>query len=80
MYRLWTVLQLFSVLIVLYVPSTISTLPGMLYPRESESREVKELNGIWDFRADMSEDKNAGFKDSWYSKPLSKVLLVLCVF
>ena len=48
----------------------------MLYPRESTSREVKELNGLWHFRADFSEDRKEGFEKEWYKQPLSKVSTV----
>ena len=50
-----------------------ATLPGMLFPRESERREVKDLSGLWDFRADMSENRNGGFEQSWFSQPLCQV-------
>ncbi|XP_050533470.1 beta-glucuronidase-like isoform X2 [Daktulosphaira vitifoliae] len=44
---------------------------GILYPRESESREVKSLDGMWNFR--LSEpDALIGFKEKWYMKDLSK--------
>ena len=46
---------------------------GLLYPKESVSREVKELNGLWHFRADYSPSRNAGFVEQWYKQPLSKV-------
>ena len=46
---------------------------GYLYVRESESREVKDLNGIWTFRADFSSNRNAGFEEKWYARPLAKV-------
>lgn len=46
---------------------------GLLYPKESVSREVKELNGLWHFRADYSPSRNAGFLEQWYKQPLSKV-------
>ena len=46
---------------------------GLLYPRESESREVKELNGVWHFRADFSPGRNAGFVEEWYKQPLPDV-------
>ena len=45
-------------------------LRGMLYPKESETRQVKSLDGMWDFRADIS---SAGFKEMWYSLPLAQV-------
>jgi len=31
----------------------------MLYPRESETREVKDLSGIWNFKLDK---KNEGIE------------------
>ncbi|XP_074120071.1 beta-glucuronidase [Sminthopsis crassicaudata] len=43
---------------------------GMLYPRESPSRERKDLDGLWDFRADFSVDRNQGFRERWYQSPL----------
>uniref|UniRef100_A0A8C9QWH2 Beta-glucuronidase n=1 Tax=Scleropages formosus TaxID=113540 RepID=A0A8C9QWH2_SCLFO len=45
---------------------------GMLYPRESPSREVKDLSGLWSFRADFSPGRNAGFEKSWFSGRLSE--------
>lgn len=48
-------------------------LPGMLFPRESESREVKDFCGFWNFRADMSANRNTGFEQNWFAKPLSQV-------
>lgn len=44
-----------------------------LYPRESPSREVKELDGLWHFRADYSASGNEGIEEKLYEKPLSKV-------
>ena len=46
---------------------------GLLYPRESESREVKQLDGLWQFRADFSSSRQEGFVDKWYSQPLASV-------
>ncbi|XP_077167880.1 beta-glucuronidase [Paroedura picta] len=43
---------------------------GMLFPRESPSRELKELGGLWSFRADWSEQRDAGFVQQWYRQPL----------
>jgi beta-glucuronidase len=39
----------------------------MLYPRESETRQVKELSGIWQFHADF---KSSGLKEKWYESGL----------
>jgi len=57
----------------LLVGSANAKLPGMLFPRDSESREVKDLSGFWNFRADMSKNRNAGFEQSWFAKPLWQV-------
>ncbi|XP_023511311.1 beta-glucuronidase isoform X1 [Equus caballus] len=43
---------------------------GMLYPRESPSRERKELDGLWSFRADFSDNRRQGFEQQWYRTPL----------
>ena len=51
-------------------------LQGMLHPRESESRQVKSLDGMWDFRADIS---SVGFEEMWYSMPLAQVDLFYLV-
>ena len=56
-----------------FVQTSNAKLPGMLFPRDSESREVKDLSGFWDFRADMSISRNAGFEQSWFAKPLWQV-------
>lgn len=46
---------------------------GMLYPRESPSRERKELDGLWSFRADFSAGRHEGFEQQWYRRPLREV-------
>ncbi|KAG9339764.1 hypothetical protein JZ751_022430 [Albula glossodonta] len=45
---------------------------GMLYPRESQTREIKELNGLWSFRADFSRSRNLGFEKAWFKSPLAQ--------
>lgn len=45
---------------------------ALLYAKESSSREVKELNGLWHFRADYSPGRDAGFTEEWYKEPLPK--------
>ncbi|KAK2574053.1 Beta-glucuronidase [Acropora cervicornis] len=51
-----------------YILMTRST-RAMLYPRESETRQVKSLDGLWDFRADILR---SGFEEMWYSMPLAQ--------
>ncbi|MDR2674696.1 MAG: beta-glucuronidase [Opitutaceae bacterium] len=38
----------------------------MLYPIDSETREVKELSGIWEFQLDPDD---AGLKERWFEQP-----------
>jgi len=40
----------------------------MLYPRESETREVRDLSGIWKFKQDKHNDGRAA---KWYAAPLT---------
>ncbi|XP_045127960.1 beta-glucuronidase-like isoform X2 [Portunus trituberculatus] len=44
---------------------------GGLYPRESPSREVRSLDGLWNFRLAPLLDPDKGFREHWYSQPLS---------
>jgi len=46
---------------------------GLLYPYESESRQIQLLNGMWNFRADTSDCRCEGLVEQWYLKPLSEV-------
>ncbi|KAH0956056.1 hypothetical protein HN011_010898 [Eciton burchellii] len=48
-------------------------LPGMLYPRESESREVKSLDGLWDFLVSPEGDALKGYRETWFADDLLKV-------
>lgn len=52
--------------------TTPLALPGMLYPRESESREVKSLDGLWDFIVSPSGDALKGYREGWFADDLSK--------
>lgn len=56
---------------VLLVNSAVSR--ALLHPRDTPSREVKELNGVWSFRADTSPGRHDGFQRQWYKSPLSMV-------
>ncbi|KAM4046253.1 beta-glucuronidase [Anomaloglossus baeobatrachus] len=50
---------------------------GMLHPRETPTRELKELGGIWSFRADNSPERDEGFRLQWYAKWLRQTGPVL---
>ncbi|CAG7822813.1 unnamed protein product, partial [Allacma fusca] len=45
---------------------------GILYPQDSESREIKSLDGIWNFRLAPRLQPDLGFQQEWYSKPLDE--------
>ncbi|HVU32943.1 MAG TPA: beta-glucuronidase [Opitutaceae bacterium] len=45
--------------------------PHMLYPQESESREVKDLSGIWSFRPDQTA---RGRAERWFAAPLAEAI------
>ena len=45
---------------------------GILYPRESETREVKSLDGIWNFKLSPKSDSVQAYKEKWFSKELKE--------
>ncbi|BFZ04365.1 hypothetical protein BsWGS_07404 [Bradybaena similaris] len=45
---------------------------GMLYPRDSEARPSKLLDGVWHFRADFSPTRNQGFTEKWWTSRLQQ--------
>ncbi|KAF2892617.1 hypothetical protein ILUMI_13557 [Ignelater luminosus] len=46
---------------------------GILYPKESESREVRLLDGIWNFVLSPPSNPLLGFNEDWYKNDLSKL-------
>lgn len=73
-------LQLVFIVTALNVSLIMAALPGMLFPKDSERREVKDLSGMWDFRADMSDNRNGGFENMWFAKPLWQVFFKYKVY
>ena len=59
--------------VLLLVALYLSSSEGLLYPRESQSREVKIIDALWNFRADFSSGRDAGFIEEWYNQPLGMV-------
>lgn len=43
----------------------------MLYPIENRVREVKNLEGIWNFKIDRN---NIGIEEKWYEAPLKETV------
>lgn len=52
---------------------TIYATDGLLFPRESETRELKSLNGIWNFVTSPESDPLIGFRQFWYKNSLKNV-------
>lgn len=62
-------------LILLTLGGTVlhTSVAGILYPRESESREVVSLDGIWKFRISSAEAQEKGFAEKWFSTNFEEV-------
>ncbi|XP_015501829.1 beta-glucuronidase isoform X2 [Parus major] len=56
--------------LLLFLPGLAAGPAGMLQPRDTPSRERRELGGLWSFRADLSPGRDAGFAQRWYRRPL----------
>lgn len=62
----WLVLLTFCIIL-------HTTICGILYPQESESRELVPLDGIWKFCTSPAEDQEKGFRNKWFSTDLEEV-------
>ena len=60
----------FTIVFIISASINIGT-QAILYPYESQSREVKDLSGRGKFLADLSPDRNQSFRDRWWESPLS---------
>ncbi|XP_046998789.1 beta-glucuronidase-like isoform X1 [Schistocerca americana] len=72
MMRLWR----FCVLLSAAVAAVPLVDAGILYPRESESREVRSLDGLWNFKLDPGDE---GHAQQWYADDLARVGEVLAM-
>uniref|UniRef100_A0A0L8GWV7 Beta-glucuronidase n=1 Tax=Octopus bimaculoides TaxID=37653 RepID=A0A0L8GWV7_OCTBM len=59
--------------LVIYLLVYLFSLTLSLRVQDSETRQVRCLSGMWNFRADYSAKRTEGFKSKWYSKPLWQV-------
>lgn len=46
---------------------------GILFPQDSETRQVMSLDGLWNFVLAPVNDPLVGFRDFWFKKDLVKV-------
>ena len=57
--------------LMLFVPSNY----GNLQPQDSETRELKSLDGMWRFRLAPRLDPDLGFREGWFNQSLDKSCL-----
>lgn len=46
---------------------------GLLYPFESETREVRTLDGPWNFLKSKQDDPMEGVKQKWFQRDLAEI-------
>lgn len=46
---------------------------NILYPVESESRELRTLHGLWNFKISPPNDQLVGFDQKWYTERFETV-------
>ena len=46
-----------------------SFVSATLYPYDSPSRQIKNLDGLWKFRLSPLNDPDAGFNEAWFLTP-----------
>lgn len=60
-------------IVLLYALVDLANGKGILFPIESETRERKSLDGIWNFRLAPRNDPDLGFREEWFKSSLSDV-------
>jgi beta-glucuronidase len=50
---------------------------GLLYPRDSETREVRSLDGMWLFAKSDVNKPSEGLRDKWFLKDLRESTAVI---
>ncbi|KAL9888125.1 beta-glucuronidase-like [Glossina fuscipes fuscipes] len=60
-------------------PLTVKNTKDYLYPRESETREVRSLDGLWSFVKSEIENPEQGFRELWYKQELHKIIATTTV-
>jgi hypothetical protein len=73
-------LQRLSVALVTILTTCLVNGEGILYPTESESRDIRSLDGIWAFRLANESDSSVGHREGWYKQELRKVSSPLLLF
>ncbi|XP_018323969.1 beta-glucuronidase [Agrilus planipennis] len=61
-----------TLLIILYKNNAVSG-KGILYPKQSETRETMSLDGLWNFLVSPITDPLVGFRETWYRDDLVNI-------
>lgn len=56
----------------MYTLGNASSTEGLLYPIESETRELKKLDGMWNFVRSDSNNPSQGIREKWYTDDLAR--------
>ncbi|XP_035896722.1 beta-glucuronidase-like isoform X2 [Anopheles stephensi] len=56
----------------MYTSGNESSTEGLLYPIESETRELKKLDGMWNFVRSDSNSPSQGIREKWYMDDLAR--------
>ena len=59
------VLIKFLVLLLIVSFCSVKFVDCFLFPKESETRETKSLDGIWKFKISPSHEPEKGFEQEW---------------
>lgn len=59
-----------AIVVPVFVSSQVVPSVGLLYPRESETREVRSLDGIWNFGKSHTDNSSEGLIEQWYLRDL----------
>jgi len=63
-------IEMFLLLVTFIAPSLAA---NILYPVESESRELRTLHGLWNFKISPLSDQMVGFNEKWYAERFETV-------
>uniref|UniRef100_A0A182PUA5 Beta-glucuronidase n=1 Tax=Anopheles epiroticus TaxID=199890 RepID=A0A182PUA5_9DIPT len=56
----------------MYTSGNESSTEGLLYPIESETREMKKLDGMWNFVRSDTSNPSQGIREKWYMDDLAR--------
>lgn len=62
---------------IMFVSGNERVTEGLLYPRESETREVRSLDGMWKFARSAVNNPSQGIREKWYLSELENSVKVI---